>query len=578
MSRRPRTRQLGGVHTTSSPTPSISSSPSTRKLETFGPPLENKWDNMFHSHKELTNQRSSFSGYQPIGEDVDFNVWTARGNTGVFQCFTDIAHSLADSLRGLGYKVAETNGIIQKNGRVIIVGGNVLRPQEAKFVPPNAIIYQLEQTGSHWIGGGYLKLLQSHIVWDFSSKNSLVLKQLGCGQVHLCRIGYSPNPVKKLEKAKDIDVLFLGAANERRKAILNQLRTRGVNVHDSGAWGENRRDLVARSKIVLNVHFFNDSVLEMVRLGPILEQGAFIVSESGSDREMDAPFEEGMKIVPYGNLVETVMSYLGRADERDVIARQGTAIFSARTQKAEVARCLEEMGYKKSIVKCYIINRDRLTWTKRMVEEIRRLGGEPIILDNASSYPPLLEWYASADCRVVRLGKNFGSRAAWLSGVVDKEVARGEKYVVSDPDLDLSGVPSDTLSVLSQGLDRFGVTKAGLSLEITDVPRELLNVKQVDNRTLEQIEIGYWRERLDGPYYRADVDTTFAMYVQGRPLDGAKFYEGVRSDRPYTAKHLPWYRTEKDFDEEDRYYVSHRERLSNRHGTWYDSVVQASRG
>ena len=226
-------------------------------------------------------------------------------------------------------------------------------------------------------------------------------------------------------------------------------------------------------------------------------------------------------------------------------------------------------------VKCYIINRDRLTWLKSTVSEIIRFGGEPVVLDSASSYPPLLEWYASSEVRVIRLDTNLGSRSPWLSGVVDREVQPGEHYVVTDPDLDLTGVPSDVLSVLARGLDQHGVTKAGLSLELNDVPRELLDVWQpIHGKTLEQCEIRYWQEKLDEQFWDAPIDTTFALYKHGAEMQGADFYKGVRSDRPYTAKHLPWYR--KDFDEEDTYYAAHREKMNGINGVWYDAVEAAS--
>ena len=519
------------------------------------------------------NDVRSASTFQSSTVPVDFTVWTSRAQTGVFRCFTELAHSLAESLRSLGYTVAETCGVSKHSGQVIALGTNMLAPYEMGLVPADAIIYQLEQF-SHLVNGPYFQLLRSHTVWDFSPRNVAGLRQQGCPRVRLCRVGFSPSPVLPLQKEKDIDVLFIGAKNARREVILNQLRVRGIKMHDSGAWGEERRELIARSKIVLNLHSFDHSVLEMVRLGPMLEQGAFIVSEPGADPEMDKPFETGMVIAPYGNIVETVKSYLDRPNEREAISQRGTEILRAMPQKAEVTRCLSEMGHPKpSPVKCYIINRDRLTWTRNMVHEIRRIGGEPVIVDNASTYPPLLEWYASADCRVIRLDQNLGSRSPWTSGVIDREVKSGERYVVSDPDLDLSGVPSDALTVLTGGLDQYGVTKAGLSLEILDVPRDLLDVRQVNGLTLAQCEAGYWHVRRDERFWSAPTDTTFAMYRQGRPLEGAKFYEGVRADRPYTAKHLPWYQTEAEFDDEDKYYVEHRAKNGVSTGTWYDSVI-----
>jgi hypothetical protein len=115
-------------------------------------------------------------------------------------------------------------------------------------------------------------------------------------------------------------------------------------------------------------------------------------------------------------------------------------------------------------------------------------------------------------------------------------------YVVTDSDLDLSGIPLDVLDVLRAGLERYPqVHKAGLSLEINDVPADTLNLDW---------ERSLWTRRIDDLWFDALVDTTFAMYRRGAGWAG----NGMRSDRPYTARHVPWYRK---MDEEERYYMDH---------------------
>src|SRR5207248_460339 len=81
---------------------------------------------------------------------------------------------------------------------------------------------------------------------------------------------------------------------------------------------------------------------------------------------------------------------------------------------------------------------------------------------------PLLQWYDGCPFRVVRLDHNLGPLAAWLSGTVEREA--GQYYVVTDPDLDISGVPRDLMEVLRAGLKAYpDVNKVGLSLELRDL-------------------------------------------------------------------------------------------------------------
>ena len=109
-----------------------------------------------------------------------------------------------------------------------------------------------------------------------------------------------------------------------------------------------------------------------------------------------------------------------------------------------------------------INNRNFVTWPKAMVEKIKEYDGvgEIIIVDNASTYPPLLEWYATNPCRIERLNNNVGVAAPWISGVV--ESLKGVPYVVTDPDLGLNDTPKDTLLYLLDKLNSLQLDKVGL--------------------------------------------------------------------------------------------------------------------
>ena len=60
-----------------------------------------------------------------------------------------------------------------------------------------------------------------------------------------------------------------------------------------------------------------------------------------------------------------------------------------------------------------INNRNLLTWPKAMVRDLNKWEGigDIYIVDNGSTYEPLLEWYATNPCKVVMLGENLGHQA-----------------------------------------------------------------------------------------------------------------------------------------------------------------------
>lgn len=181
-----------------------------------------------------------------------------------------------------------------------------------------------------------------------------------------------------------------------------------------------------------------------------------------------------------------------------------------------------------------INNFNRLSWVQGMLEKIATIPScYPLIVDNASTYEPLLEWYETKPCEVIRQ-QNFGHLGPWSQGIVEKYGKEG--YVVTDPDLDISDVPVDVLDVLKEGLKKYQhIVKAGLSLEIEDLPDSTLGKEAYG------WERQFWRCANDGRFYFAALDTTFALYRGNYTQWTPHFLSGVRAFRPYTARHLPWY-------------------------------------
>jgi len=190
-----------------------------------------------------------------------------------------------------------------------------------------------------------------------------------------------------------------------------------------------------------------------------------------------------------------------------------------------------------------------------MCEYLEATGVRPIIIDNDSTYPPLLDWYKDCGYKVHRMERNYGHLVFWKSFLINQYSDRF--YCLTDPDLDLSKVPHDYADVLMRGLNENPtVTKAGLSLRINDLPQNAYTKKVIE------WEKKFWQHK-SGIFYKADVDTTFALYDKQRdfgklPPEGNKFHWAVRAPEHYTAKHIPWYLTKEKIEssEEEQYYMS----------------------
>ena len=194
-------------------------------------------------------------------------------------------------------------------------------------------------------------------------------------------------------------------------------------------------------------------------------------------------------------------------------------------------------------MKALIIVFNRLQLPVKMATFLQNRNIEPIFIDNHSDYQPLLEYYLSrCPYQVLRMDRNYGHQVVWLKGILNRLSITGP-YIVTDPDLDLSGIPDDFLSVLEEGLKKYPqFDKCGFSLEINDIK----------NQGTIDWETSFWKHPLDSMYFAAQIDTTFALYKT--PIFS---YNAIRTNRPYTAIHVPWMFSDlSELPEDERYYFN----------------------
>ena len=185
-----------------------------------------------------------------------------------------------------------------------------------------------------------------------------------------------------------------------------------------------------------------------------------------------------------------------------------------------------------------------------MISRLEALGAcNIVILDNASTYPPLLQYYNETTHPVVRLGRNCGITALWQNREIFREYC-SSYYVYTDPDvIPIEECPQDFLYHFAQILMEYDhLDKAGFGLCIQDLP---------DKYELKQEVIAhesqYWQQPLGELGYAAVIDTTFALY---RPYaEGRYQLPAFRAKYPYLARHMPWYADSEHPTDEDVYYA-----------------------
>jgi hypothetical protein len=199
--------------------------------------------------------------------------------------------------------------------------------------------------------------------------------------------------------------------------------------------------------------------------------------------------------------------------------------------------------------------RDRLSCLQRLLSWLDEAGQKNIWLcDNGSSYPPLVEFLNATNHHVVFNKFNLGHRAPWLSGLVP-QLGNEKYFIVSDPDVvPDENTPSDVFEIFEHMLhSNPKIDKVGFSLRIDELPDHFIHKSDVITW-----ETQFWQEVYWPGFYKAPIDTTFAMY---RPGLGHQNGNSLRSAPPYTARHLPWYQDFANLSEEDEYYVKHSDHL-----------------
>lgn len=195
----------------------------------------------------------------------------------------------------------------------------VICPQMFRKLPKKFIAFQMEQsTNLRWFTPEYLSLLhRACAVWDYSLTNIEYLVDNGIPfeKLFYMPIGvfYDYDAVHKnsrllIDDAKpEIDVLFYGDPNcERRQKFLKKIGKR-FNLHvASEVFGEELYLLLKKTKIVVNIHYYENALLETTRICETLSMGIPIISEKSQDLMEYREFENIVEFTEIGDIDQMI--------------------------------------------------------------------------------------------------------------------------------------------------------------------------------------------------------------------------------------------------------------------------------
>ena len=247
-------------------------------------------------------------------------------------------------IRSLGYQTTWFDSKLDPEAINIVFGSSTTDWRTLSAQAPKIIIYNMEQVSPEvpWFNLSYFHQLMNTHVWDYNQRNIDALKAAGVPNIQLVPLGYcpelseiaDPNLPTTTPIEQDIDVLFYGSISPRRKRTLDGIRARGLNVmstENCQMLGSERTALIARAKVVLNVHYYETvGIFEIVRVSYLLANRKAVVSELSPHTDIDPDIKEAIVSGTLEELPELCWQLVHDHDRRAEVERRGFDIFSQR--------------------------------------------------------------------------------------------------------------------------------------------------------------------------------------------------------------------------------------------------------
>ena len=195
----------------------------------------------------------------------------------------------------------------------------------------------------------------------------------------------------------------------------------------------------------------------------------------------------------------------------------------------------------KSDIPFVTIAYNNYTFIKKYVEQVLPYTNKIIIIDNHSTYPPLLEYYKTIttihkEISIIVMDKNYGH------GVYCEEAKHllPDLYCLSDPDIEFNkDLPDNFVDILINLSHKYKTIRVGFAIKLdyeNFIKHNDFHIK------IFHFESQYWVNKVnDSEYemYIAPIDTTFSLinYAYAH----IQHIRAIRVAGNFTCRHLPWY-------------------------------------
>lgn len=249
------------------------------------------------------------------------------------QVFHEIEAAVFFSLQKLGYDVTNSTNDFAPDRRNIVFGMHHCPVDVVRHdIPKDTIIYSLEQMRDQPECLRWCRKYRGLEVWDYSMRNTEVLRKAGVENIKHCKIGYVPE-ISYFERNKpqerDIDILAYLSPSPRREHIMKQFANNpNINfVAVQSTYGDDRDQLIKRAKLVINLHNHDNQIFEMVRVTHLIQNKVPVLCERNPDTDFPDYMEDTVFTSTYNRFVDTTYKLLKKPEELDAQVEKGLEIF-----------------------------------------------------------------------------------------------------------------------------------------------------------------------------------------------------------------------------------------------------------
>lgn len=257
----------------------------------------------------------------------------SNGRAYGLNAYLEVVESVVWGLRELGHTVESGVDTFSESATNIIFGAQMLEMDVVNKLPPSTIVYNFEQIrGATLLKPALMHAAANFKIWDYSEGNADVWKRLNA-DCRIVPVGYA-EPLTRIPKApvQDIDVLMYGAPGPDRMDAFHHLCHSGLkSVFVCGLYGKARDELIARSKVIVNINLYTaKKIFEVVRVSYLLANRKAVVADIDSDTVIEEDIRAGICVASPSMLVQECHDIVFNENRRKAIEESGFEAFRKR--------------------------------------------------------------------------------------------------------------------------------------------------------------------------------------------------------------------------------------------------------